>query len=132
MLAPQIAVGIAGVVFRGGHFHAHPSRYIFLVRRFVSNVDTLTRRAVVNTIAAQRRETEFLCLDVVEPLPPAGHGGLFPPVICQFIATPTAAYWYCMQALHLRRALLAEHSAHPAVWSLAVGYTAYNPGPERP
>lgn len=32
-----------------------------------------------------------------------------------------------MQALHLRRALLAEHGAHPAVWSLAVGYTAYCP-----
>lgn len=46
MLAPQIAVGIAGVVFRGGHFHSHPSRYIFLARRFVSNVDTLTRRAL--------------------------------------------------------------------------------------
>lgn len=46
MLAPQIAVGIAGVVFRGGHFHARPSRYIFLAQRFVSNVDTLTRRAL--------------------------------------------------------------------------------------
>lgn len=46
MLAPQTAVGIAGVVFRGGHFHAHPSRYIFLARHFVSNVDTLTRRAL--------------------------------------------------------------------------------------
>lgn len=67
-----------------------------------------------NQIAAQRRETEFLCLNVGEALPPAGHGGLFPPAICQFIATPTAAYWYCMQALHLRRALLAEHGAHPA------------------
>lgn len=102
VLAAQGPVGIPGIAGRS-FLHRNPP-VVEILR--VSNVDTLPRRGRIEYNRCPAVRDGVYCLYVGEPLPPAGPGGLLPPVSCLFVTTPAAAFWCCTRALHPHCALL--------------------------